>query len=165
MNTANKLRAMQMTRKAVTPDTAPLVDKLTNVLACTFYLYYKAHAIHWNVIGPLFYQYHDFFGHVYENIHSSVDAIAEHVRALGAFAPANLNTLSRYHTDSVEMRESDSIASMIMQFSTENQKLIALLREAIETADTSGEPAVSNFLQDRLDYHQKLQWMITALQG
>ncbi|MFN9112909.1 MAG: ferritin-like domain-containing protein [Bacteroidota bacterium] len=41
--------------------------------------------------------------------------------------------------------------------------MIELLREAIKVADEEDEPAISNFLQERLDAHQKLNWKLTAL--
>jgi len=54
---------------------------LKKVLADTFGMYFKAHAYHWNVVGPDFSQYHDFFGKLYEELFGAVDAIAEHIRA------------------------------------------------------------------------------------
>ena len=36
------------------------------VLANVFIMYFKAHAAHWNVEGPMFSQYHEFFGDLYD---------------------------------------------------------------------------------------------------
>jgi starvation-inducible DNA-binding protein len=63
-----------------------LVERLKVVLATTFSLYLKAHNYHWNVTGPNFAQYHDFFGEFYTEIHSSIDTTAEEIRILGSFA-------------------------------------------------------------------------------
>ena len=39
-----------------------LIEVMKKVLADTFALYLKAHNYHWNVEGPNFPQYHEFFG-------------------------------------------------------------------------------------------------------
>ena len=75
-----------------------VTDKAKEVLANTFTLYYKAHSYHWNVVGPDFYQLHDFFGHLYEELHGAIDNLAEHVRQLDVFAPGNLAELLEYST-------------------------------------------------------------------
>ena len=68
-------------------DNTQLIDKLKELLASTFSLYLKAHNYHWNVTGPNFAQYHEFFGDFYEEVHGSVDTTAEEIRKLGGFAP------------------------------------------------------------------------------
>jgi starvation-inducible DNA-binding protein len=37
---------------------------------------------HWNVVGPLFYSLHDLLGHLYQDINSTIDSVAERKRAL-----------------------------------------------------------------------------------
>lgn len=37
---------------------------------------------HWNVVGPLFYSLHDLLGHLYKDINSTIDRVAERKRAL-----------------------------------------------------------------------------------
>ena len=49
-------------------DNTELVNRMKVVLATTFALYLKAHNFHWNVEGPNFPQYHEFFGNLYEEI-------------------------------------------------------------------------------------------------
>ena len=72
-------------------DKTVLIDQLKVTLATTFSLYLKAHNFHWNITGPNFIQYHSFLNDVYDQVHGSVDAYAEHIRALGAFAPGSLS--------------------------------------------------------------------------
>jgi len=45
----------------------------------------------------------------------------------------------------------------------DNDRFIIHLRAGIAAADQAGEPAISNFLQDILDQHQKHAWMLKSL--
>jgi len=53
-----------------------LADNLKTLLATSFSLYLKSANFHWNVEGPSFPQYHEFFGDFYADIYESIDPIA-----------------------------------------------------------------------------------------
>jgi len=143
-------------------DKSKITKAMKALLSATFHLYYKAHAIHWNVEGFDFPQYHDFFGEKYEELHGVIDRIAEYVRILGDKAPATLKHLiSNFPEDT--MSEEDSLGSMISSFANDNTNMITLLRQFIKIANHCDEPAIENFLQERLDYHQKLSWMLRSI--
>lgn len=139
-----------------------MVNAMRVILSSTFHMYFKAHAIHWNVEGINFPQYHDFFGDTYEELHGIVDRIAEYIRILGEKAPATLNKLTVKQPNDT-MNENDSLDAMIFSFSSDNERIIAILREGIKCASHCNEPAIENFLQDRLDYHQKLAWKLRVI--
>lgn len=133
---------------------------LRKVLADTFGMYFKAHAYHWNVVGPDFSQYHDFFGKLYEELFGAVDSIAEHIRALDGMAPNNLSMLNN---DS-SLSDTNPVVAMDMfndLLVTNNLVLVSLMR-AYQLADDADELGLANFLQDRIDIHQKHGWMIKA---
>jgi DNA-binding ferritin-like protein len=52
---------------------------------------------------------------------------------------------------------------MLNQLKDDNDRFIVHLRAGIVAADNAGEPAISNFLQDLLDQHQKHRWMLISL--
>lgn len=133
---------------------------LRKVLADTFGMYFKAHAYHWNVVGPDFSQYHDFFGKLYEELFGAVDSIAEHIRAIDGMAPNNLSMLNN---DS-SLSDTNPVVAMDMfndLLVTNNLVLVSLMR-AYQLADDADELGLANFLQDRIDIHQKHGWMIKA---
>lgn len=140
-----------------------LVNQLRLLLAATMKMYYKAHVMHWNVEGADFPQYHDFFGDVYEELFGALDPVAEHMRFLNVKAPAALSSLIGMGSITDTVTEDADFASMVEDFQTANQATIELCRAAITAADDAGEPAVSNFLQERLGAHQKLEWKIRSL--
>ena len=133
---------------------------LKKVLADTFGMYFKAHAYHWNVVGPDFSQYHDFFGKLYEELFGAVDAIAEHIRAIDGMAPNNLTMLK----DLSSLQDADPSAPMDMfndLLMANNLVLVSLMR-AYQLADDADELGLANFIQDRIDIHQKHGWMLKA---
>lgn len=138
-----------------------LEKTLNEVLANTFVMYFKAHAAHWNVEGPDFSQYHDFFGKLYEELFGATDTIAEHIRALDFMAPNSLSVIKMMSTVS----ESDTAASPMAMFSdllnANNLVLVSLMR-AYKAAEDATELGLANFIQDRIDIHQKHGWMLKA---
>ena len=131
------------------------------ILGTNFGLYFKAHAFHWNVEGPDFAQYHGFLGDFYEAVFDQTDSIAEHIRALGSYAPTTLARMMELS----KVQDIVAIPSpliMMSELAQDNDKYIMELRAGIAIADAADEPAVGNFLQDILDAHQKHGWMLKS---
>ena len=138
-----------------------LADLLKTYLASTFAYYLKAHMFHWNVEGPDFAQYHGFLGDFYEAVFDQTDSIAEHIRALGSYAPTTLARMMELS----KVQDIVAIPSpliMMSELAQDNDKYIMELRAGIAIADAADEPAVGNFLQDILDAHQKHGWMLKS---
>lgn len=138
-----------------------LGDKMKVVLANTFCMYLKAHNYHWNITGPDFYQYHAFFETVYTELWGAVDLVAEHIRAIDEFAPGGLDRFKQLSTITDEIRVVDSQEAIRVLIS-DNEKVIDSLKEAFKEAEVAEEIGLSNFVQDRIDIHKKLGWMLKA---
>jgi starvation-inducible DNA-binding protein len=140
-----------------------LINKMKVVLASTFAFYLKAHNYHWNIEGVNFPQYHDFFGKLYEEVHGAVDAIAEQIRALDAYAPGSLK---RFQELSTIMDETSVPSAVIMcqRLEEDNQTLLLDLEQAYNEAERTKQLGLANFLQDRIDAHKKHGWMLKAVQ-
>jgi starvation-inducible DNA-binding protein len=140
-----------------------LINKMKIVLASTFAFYLKAHNFHWNVEGVNFPQYHEFFGNLYEEVHGAVDAIAEEIRALDAYAPGSLK---RFQELSTIMDETSVPSAVIMcqRLEKDNQTLLLDLEQAYNEAERTKQLGLANFLQDRIDAHKKHGWMLKAVQ-
>jgi len=138
-----------------------LIEQMKKVLADTFSLYLKAHYYHWNVEGRDFYNFHNFFEAIYSEVYGAVDPIAEHIRALNAYAPGSFRRFAELTSISGEERIIDTL-DMVEQLQADNQTIITCLKEAFKLADAVGEVGLSNFLQDRIDQHKKHAWMLRA---
>ena len=138
-----------------------LIEQMKIILGTNFGLYFKAHTFHWNVEGPDFAQYHGFLSDFYDSVFDQTDPIAEHIRALGSYAPTTLARMMELS----KVQDLVAIPSpliMMSELAQDNDKYIVELRAGIALADAADEPAVGNFLQDILDAHQKHGWMLKS---
>jgi starvation-inducible DNA-binding protein len=139
-----------------------LLDELKKVHADAFTFYLKAHYYHWNVEGPNFPQYHVFLQNLYQEVFNSIDTLAELIRTLDSYAPGTLTRLKELTT----IEETDDIPdalTMMSRLLMENNIVRASLLTAYRTAETSGEIGISNFLQDRIQAHEKHAWMLRSI--
>jgi len=139
-----------------------LIQVLRQLMANTFFMYYKAHAIHWNLTGIEFAQYHDWFSDAYEGLFGSLDAYAEYMRAVGVKAPAKIADLAAL-AGVENLSENDSLIVMVSKFDSDNAKMIQMLKLAVPVAAAASEWAIENFLAERLEHHQKMGWQLRAV--
>ena len=138
-----------------------LLEKMKVYLASNFAFYLKLHFFHWNVEGPNFPQYHDFFGEKYEEIWQVTDDIAEHIRAIQGYAPGSLGRFKEMSriADQTDVIPAQNMFTIAL---ADNSEMITVIQEAYKAAEAAGEAGLANFLQDRLDAHKKLGWMIRS---
>jgi starvation-inducible DNA-binding protein len=139
-----------------------LIQQLKVILGTNFALYLKSHNFHWNIEGPDFLQYHKFLGKLYEQIFGNTDLIAEKIRMLDAYVPGSMERFLEL-SDIEEATTVPDAMSMLRTLSSDNDRFIFHLRAGIVAADQANEPAISNFLQEILDQHQKHAWMLKSL--
>ena len=139
-----------------------LIEQLKTILGTNLALYLKAHGYHWNIEGPNFPQYHDFLNGFYNDVFLQTDSIAEHLRALNSYAPGSLSRMLEL-ADLQEATNIPDAIAMMRELAADNDRFIMHLRAGIVAADGANEPAVSNFLQDILDAHQKKGWMLRSI--
>lgn len=141
-----------------------LINMAKMSLADTFLMYMKAHSYHWNVIGSDFSEYHDFFGKLYEELHDSIDDLAEQIRTLNSFAPMSLARMIEL-SSLKEDTNIPTLESMINNLIQANDSVIETLTKTYELAEQQKEYAYSNFVQDRLTAHAKHGWMLRSIKG
>jgi len=132
------------------------------VLANSFAFYLKAHNFHWNVEGANFNDHHNFLGKLYTEVWEAVDEIAEHIRTLDVYVPGSF---VRFHELS-EIEDEVNVLhaqDMFLKLEEDNKTLIASLKKAQKMADRVDAVVISNFLQDRIDIHEKHGWMMRAI--
>jgi len=139
-----------------------LVDELKQVQATAFAFANKAQYFHWNVEGPDFVQYHDFLGELYAEVGASVDTLAELVRTLNVYAPAAHRMLMELSI----IKDDNTIPNaleMLSRLREDNETLLNAIRVCYQTAENAGQLGISNYLQDRIQTHEKHAWMLRSL--
>ena len=139
-----------------------LIQEMKVTLASTFSFYLKAHGFHWNVEGPNFPQYHEFLGDLWEEAFGAIDPIAEHLRTLGAYAPASF---LRYKELSLISDEVNIPAAMGMmnKLTADNATIIEQLTKTQSLAEKEKKMGLANFLQDRIGAHEKHGWQLRSI--
>ena len=138
-----------------------LLERMKTLLATNFSFYLKLHFFHWNVTGPNFPQYHEFFGDLYEEVFAANDKIAEQIRAIKGYAPGSLSRFLDLTTikDQIDVVPAEQMLSIAIQ---DNDKVIEVITQAFLAAEQSAEHGLANFLQDRIDIHKKHAWMLRS---
>ena len=138
-----------------------LVKSMKVSLATVFSFYLKAHYFHWNVEGPDFFQYHDMFGKIYEDVFESVDVFAEQIRTLDSYAPGSFQRFSEL--SKVEDEIKIPVCSvMVKRLLADNETVIEVLNETFKHAETQNKQGLMDFLGTRIDKHNKWGWFLRS---
>ena len=138
-----------------------LIEELKVAFASTYAFYLKAHYYHWNVEGPDFPQYHEFFGNLYQEVYGAIDKMAEHIRALDAYAPGSFSRLEELSA----IKGEDNIIpglEMASRLLADNDKLVPMLISVMKKAEKVDRYGTANFIQDRIEAHRIHSWMLRA---
>ena len=138
-----------------------LNESLHKVLSEMFAFYFKAHNYHWNVEGPNFAQYHEFLGDLYEEVHGAIDPLAEHIRTLDVYVKGSMSDVKTVATIADPKAPTGSL-SMMEDLHNDNQKVILALYEALRDANVANENGIVNYLEERIDIHNKHGWMLRS---
>lgn len=138
-----------------------LIESLKKLQADVVAAYFQVHGYHWNVEGVLFPEMHEKFLEIYEDIYGSIDDISENIRKINALAPFKLEDFvaNKSITDIYNgTNPTDQIESFLMS----NEIVINDLMLAHEAASATKQYGIVNFIEGRLDMHQKWNWQLSA---
>jgi starvation-inducible DNA-binding protein len=138
-----------------------LADLLKTLLGTQFAHYVKAHAFHWNVETPDFYQYHKFFRKIYEDAYSAVDPIAEYIRSLGEYAPGSLERLLELSVIPGQSKIPRA-RLMVEELLADSEILVDLLNQCFAAAEQENKQDIANFIAERLSQTNKFAWQLRA---
>jgi starvation-inducible DNA-binding protein len=141
-----------------------LVDSLAECLSNSVVLKNKAQGYHWNVMGPDFGEFHDFFGSYYEDVESAIDHIAEAIRYRGVQAPYKLSQFMALSSLSESEVGSDAMG-MLEDLLFDNKRMISCMSSTFDAAVAANDQGIADFIAGRLGAHEKWNWKISAYLG
>lgn len=143
-------------------DTDAMAQGLEHMLADTYRLIFKTHAVHWNVEGPLFFSVHNLTEEHYKDMFDAADEIAERIRALGQLAPS---TLSSIVANSVvdDEEEPQSAGEMCEQLAEDHARVAHRMHALIRVAGESHDPVTEDMATERAAFHEKASWMLRSI--
>ena len=138
-----------------------LIAALKVLLADEYALYFKAHGHHWNVESKMFSQYHEFYAEIAEDVYGAIDATAENIRKLGAYAPYKMSRLMELCTIP-ETDVSSDCESMNADLLAATEAIIVTVGRAFDAATYANEQGIADFLAGRDDEHKKWRWQLLS---
>ena len=138
-----------------------LTDNLKTLLATQYALSIKAQYFHWNVEGPDFAQYHDYFANFYQEVYGAVDPIAEYIRTLQEYSPGSFERFQELSIIQGQMKVPRA-RLMIEELLADNGVLIDLLNQTFASAEQENNQGIAHFIAERLDAQAKHGWMLRS---
>jgi starvation-inducible DNA-binding protein len=143
-------------------NTDAMAQGLELMLADTYRLIFKTHAVHWNVEGPLFYAVHNLTEEQYGNLFEAADDIAERIRALGHLAPSSLARITAHSV--VQHSETPiSAGDMCRDLAEDHSRVAQRMHDLITLAGEAGDPVTEDMATERAAFHQKAAWMLRSI--
>ena len=140
-----------------------LPDTLKTLLATAYALSIKAQNFHWNVEGPDFPQYHDFFGNYYEEVYgNTIDKLAEIIRQLDSYTPGSITRYAEL-SQIADQTKIPRAELMMHELFHDNALVLQMYKQAFHVANDADEQGIANFIAERIDAHAKHQWMLRSI--
>ncbi|MBK5243940.1 MAG: DNA starvation/stationary phase protection protein [Eubacteriaceae bacterium] len=140
-----------------------IADQLSKILADEFLLYSKTLNAHWNIEGPDFHAVHVYLETLYNQQQEIVDTVAERIRAVGHYVPAQLEKyleLTHLSEKSTDKNDSQTLFAGLLE---DHESIIIYLRENIKPlADKLKAEGISDYITGLMEYHEKTAWMLRA---
>jgi starvation-inducible DNA-binding protein len=143
-------------------DRSRIAEGLGRVLADSTVLYAKTHGFHWNVTGPMFNSLYLMFMEQYAELWTSLDEIAERIRALGHKAPFG-GSIYRDLSSIPETQGVPAAMEMVRELVEGHEAVARTIRSVFGVADEANDQPTADLLTQRLQIHEKTAWMLRSL--
>jgi starvation-inducible DNA-binding protein len=163
MATATKSNAMFSTRNDLSREVrGRMIESLNQQLADTFDLYSQTKQAHWNVKGAQFFQLHELFDKLAEELQGYVDQIAERATALGGLAMGTVRmSVANSQLPELELNVTDSLP-MVEALAERYAALASGMRQAIESAEEQGDADTADLFTEVSRGLDKSLWFLEA---
>lgn len=137
-----------------------IAGALNVLLADTFALYMKTKNFHWHVSGPHFRSLHLLFDEHADQIFATTDDIAERVRKIGGVTLHSIGEIARLQR--IPDNDADYVdpLDMVEELRSDNQALIASLREIHELCDEERDVATASLIENWIDQAERRVWFL-----
>ncbi len=137
-----------------------ITGALNALLADVFALYLKTKNFHWHVSGPHFRDYHLLLDEQADQIFAITDDIAERVRKVGGITLHSIGNIARLQR--IPDNDADYVdpLDMLAELRSDNQALIASMREAHDLCDEENDVATTSLLEVWIDQAERRVWFL-----
>lgn len=140
-----------------------LIDSLNGLLADYFALYVKTKNFHWHVRGPQFHDLHLLFDAQAQEIFALTDVIAERVRKNGGVTLTSIGAIGGKSRIKDQDRTDLDASAMVRELRSDNEALVAALRETKAAAGEAGDNATEGLSDDWTDQAERRAWFLREI--
>lgn len=137
-----------------------VVADFKRLLADSYTLMLKSQNVHWNLEGPHFHAAHTLTEQHYTELFTAVDEVAEHIRQLGAYAPAGFQDYGRL-TQLSDLQASGGEA-MLRELAADHERVGQAWNKLASRAGSEGDELSNDLAAARARAHAKAAWMLNA---
>lgn len=140
-----------------------IAEQLSKILADEFMIYSKTLSAHWNIEGPDFHSVHLYLETLYTEQQVIVDTVAEKIRTIGHYVPAQLGKyLELTHLSETAVQKNDS-QTLFADLLEAHESVIVFIRENIKPfADKLKAEGISDYITGLMEHHEKTAWMLRS---
>ncbi|PVW14632.1 Dps family protein [Marixanthomonas spongiae] len=138
-----------------------LSEKLNELLADYSIFYQNIRGYHWNIKGDKFFELHDKFQELYEDLFVKIDEVAERIQTLGHTPD---HQFSKYLKDA-KVEESTEVADGVKDVEDTLESLqiiITLQREILDLSADAEDEGTNALMSDYIREQEKLVWMYSS---
>lgn len=138
-----------------------LSEKLNELLADYSIFYQNIRGYHWNIKGDKFFELHDKFQELYEDLFVKIDEVAERIQTLGHTPD---HQFSKYLKDA-KVEESTEVADGVKDVKDTLESLqiiITLQREILDLSADAEDEGTNALMSDYIREQEKLVWMYSS---
>jgi starvation-inducible DNA-binding protein len=142
-------------------DSSSLIDGLNELLANYQIFYQNTRGFHWNIEGEKFFELHQKFEDLYNDLQVKIDEIAERILTLGG---TPMHTYARYaELSEIEAAENvsdglEAVKSTLDSF----QKLLIRQRKLLSLSGNADDEGTNALMSDYIREQEKSVWMYKA---
>ncbi len=135
-----------------------LVSSLNSVLANYHLHFQKIRNFHWNIVGPDFFELHEKFEELYNQVQNNIDEIAERIRVFGKKPMSNLSDYLAC-SEIKEVNEHLSAREMVIEVRKDLEILLSFYVESLNLANEIGDAATVDLMSSYIREAEKTHWM------
>jgi starvation-inducible DNA-binding protein len=138
-----------------------LAEKLNELLADYSIFYQNIRGYHWNITGEKFFELHDKFQEIYEDLFIKIDEVAERIKTLGHTPNHQFSVYKKL----AKVKESTEVSDGVkdVKDTLESLKIIITLqREILDLSADANDEGTNALMSDYISEQEKLVWMYSA---
>jgi starvation-inducible DNA-binding protein len=140
-----------------------VIELMNHDLADAYLLQIKTKKYHWDVVGPQFRSLHQLFEEQYDILNTSIDELAERIRALGGYPVGTAQGFLEYASIEEHPGDIPTAHGMVERLVGNHEQIIRNLRDHVDqAADKFHDQGTADFLTGLMEQHEQMAWMLRS---